>query len=62
MLGDGDPWIEHIAQGPYFMATYQLDWRHLMVKIQQTFSDQPKLIAISGRYRTIKIRLLILSV
>ena len=25
------------------MATYQLDWRHLMVKIQQTFSDQPKL-------------------
>ena len=25
------------------MATYQLDWRHLIVKIRQTFSDQPKL-------------------
>jgi len=27
------------------MATYQLDWRHLMVKIHQTFSDQPKLVS-----------------
>jgi len=27
------------------MATYQLDWRHLMVKIRQTFSDQPKLVS-----------------
>jgi hypothetical protein len=43
VLGDGDPWIKNIAQGPYFMATYQLDWQHLMVKIRQTFSDQPKL-------------------
>jgi len=43
VLGDGDQWIKNIAQGPYFMAIYQLDWRHLTVKIQQTFSDQPKL-------------------
>jgi hypothetical protein len=45
VLGDGDPWIKNIAEGPYFMATYQLDWRHLMVKIHQTFSDQPKLVS-----------------
>ena len=45
MLGDGDAWIKNIAEGPYFMATYQLDWRHLMVKIHQTFSDQPKLVS-----------------
>jgi len=45
VLGDGDPWIKNIAQGPYFMATYQLDWQHLMVKIQRTFSDQPKLVS-----------------
>jgi hypothetical protein len=45
VLGDGDTWIKNIAQGPYFMATYQLDWRHLMVKIRQTFSDQPKLVS-----------------
>ena len=43
VLGDGDPWIKDIAEGPFFMATYQLDWRHLLVKIRQTFSDQPKL-------------------
>ena len=43
VLGDGDPWIKNIAEGPFFMATYQLDWRQLMVKIHQTFSDQPKL-------------------
>jgi len=45
VLGDGDAWIRNIAEGPYFMATYQLDWRHLMVKIRQTFSDQPKLVS-----------------
>jgi len=45
VLGDGDAWIKNIADGPYFMATYQLDWRHLMVKIRQTFSDQPKLVS-----------------
>jgi hypothetical protein len=45
VLGDGDAWIKNIAEGPYFMATYQLDWRHLMVKIHQTFSDQPKLVS-----------------
>jgi hypothetical protein len=45
VLGDGDAWIKNIAEGPYFMATYQLDWRHLMVKIRQTFSDQPKLVS-----------------
>lgn len=45
MLGDGDLWIKNIAQGPYFMATYQLDWRHLMVKIQQTLSSHPRLIS-----------------
>jgi len=45
VLGDGDPWIKNIAEGPYFMATYQLDWWHLMVKIHQTFSDQPKLVS-----------------
>jgi hypothetical protein len=45
VLGDGDPWIKNIAQGPYFMATYQLDWEHLMVKIHQIFSNQPKLVS-----------------
>lgn len=45
VLGDGDPWIKNIAQGPYFMATYQLDWRHLMVKMHQTFSARPKLVS-----------------
>jgi hypothetical protein len=45
VLGDGDAWIRNIAGGPYFMATYQLDWRHLMVKIRQTFTDQPKLVS-----------------
>ena len=45
VLGNGDAWIRNIAEGPYFMATYQLDWRHLMVKIRQTFSDQPKLVS-----------------
>ena len=45
VLGDGDAWIKNIAEGPYYMATYQLDWRHLMVKIRQTFSDQPKLVS-----------------
>jgi hypothetical protein len=45
VLGDGDPWIKNIAQGPYFMATYQLDWRHLMVKIHRVFSDRPKLVS-----------------
>jgi len=45
VLGDGDPWIKNIAKDPYFMATYQLDWRHLMVKIHRTFSDQPKLVS-----------------
>jgi len=45
VLGDGDAWIRNIAGGPYFMATYQLDWRHLMVKIRQTFSAQPKLVS-----------------
>lgn len=27
------------------MGTYQLDWRHLMVKIHSTFSDQPNLVS-----------------
>ena len=27
------------------MATYQLHWRHVMVKLHQTFSDQPKLVS-----------------
>jgi len=45
VLGDGDPWIRNIAEGPYFMATYQLDWRHLIVKMHQTFNDRPKLVS-----------------
>ena len=45
VLSDGDVWIKNIAQVSYFMAIYQLDWRNLMVKIQQTLSDQPKLIS-----------------
>ncbi len=45
MLGDRDPWIKNIAGGPYFMATYQLDWRHLNVKIHQAFSEQPRLVS-----------------
>jgi len=27
------------------MAAYQMDWWHPMVKIHQTFSDQPKLVS-----------------
>jgi len=45
LIGDGDQWISAIAQGPYFMATYQIDWWHILVKIHQTFSDQPHLVA-----------------
>ena len=31
------------------MATYQIDWRHILVKINQAFSDQPKLVSeLSG--------------
>jgi hypothetical protein len=45
IIGDGDQWIRAIAQGPYFMATYQIDWRHILVKIHQTFSDRPHLVS-----------------
>jgi len=45
IIGDGDQWIRAIAKGPYFMATYQIDWRHILVKIHQTFGDQPQLIS-----------------
>ena len=45
VIGDGDQWIKDIAQGPYFMATYQLDWWHVLVKIHRTFSDQPRLVS-----------------
>ena len=45
LIGDGDQWIRAIAQGTYFMATYQIDWRHILVKIYQTFSDQPRLVS-----------------
>ena len=27
------------------MATYQIDWRHILVKIHQTFGDQPQLVS-----------------
>jgi hypothetical protein len=50
VLGDGDAWIKDIGRGPYFMATYQLDWQHLMVKIQRTFTDQPKLVSELIKY------------
>jgi hypothetical protein len=36
IIGDGDQWIRTIAQGPCFMATYPIDWRHILVKIHQT--------------------------
>jgi hypothetical protein len=45
LIGDGDQWIRAIAEGPYFMATYQIDWRHILVKLHQTFSDQPRLVS-----------------
>jgi len=45
IIGDGDQWIRAIAQGPYFMATYQIDWRHILVKIHRTFSNQPRLVS-----------------
>jgi len=45
LIGDGDQWIRAIAQGPYFMATYQIDWRHILVKMSQTFSDQPRVLS-----------------
>ena len=45
IIGDGDQWIRATAKGPYFMATYQIDWQHILVKIHQTFSDQPRLVS-----------------
>jgi len=27
------------------MATYRLDWRHLIRKVRHTFSDQPHLVS-----------------
>ena len=27
------------------MATYQIDWRHILVKIHQTFSREPQLVS-----------------
>ena len=50
LIGDGDQWIRAIAQGPYFMATYQIDWRHILVKINQIFTDQPKLVSELAGY------------
>jgi hypothetical protein len=45
LLSNGDAWIKNIAQGPYFMAVYQLDsQQHLMVHIRQTFRDQPNVV------------------
>jgi len=32
------------------MATYQIDWRHILVKINQTFTDQPKLVSELASY------------
>jgi len=39
VLGDGDLWIKNIAQGPYFMATYQLDWRHLTEEFMPVYEN-----------------------
>ena len=50
LIGDGDQWIRAIAQGPYFMATYQIGWRHILVKINQIFTDQPKLVSELASY------------
>jgi hypothetical protein len=27
------------------MATYQIDWWHVLVKVQRTFNDQPGLVS-----------------
>lgn len=45
LVGDGDLWIKGIAEDPYFMASYQLDYWHLLRKVRQTFPDEPRLVA-----------------
>ena len=45
IVGDGDLWIKGIAEDPYFMASYQLDYWHLLRKMRQTFPDEPRLVA-----------------
>jgi len=32
------------------MATYQINWRHILAKIDQIFSDQPKLVSELAGY------------
>lgn len=44
LVGDGDLWIKGIAENPYFMANYQLDYWHLLRKIRQTFPDEPGVV------------------
>ena len=43
LVGDGAPWIEPLAGGQRYKATYQLDWRHLEQRIGQAFGDAPEL-------------------
>jgi hypothetical protein len=50
IIGGGEQWIRAIAQGAYFMATYLIDWRHILAKVDQTFSDQPKLVSRLAGY------------
>ena len=45
LVGDGDLWIKGIAEDPYFMASYQLDYWHLLRRMRQTFPDEPRLVA-----------------
>ena len=42
LVGDGASWIEPLAGGDHYKATYQLDWWHLERKIWEAFGDKPE--------------------
>ncbi len=42
LVGDGASWIEHLAGGQRYKATYHLDWRHVQRRIGEAFGDAPE--------------------
>lgn len=45
VVGDGADWIEALAGGERWKATYQLDWWHLTRAFHRTFPDRPGLVS-----------------
>ena len=41
LVGDGASWIEPLAGGERYKATYQLDWWHLERRIWEAFGEKP---------------------